>query len=148
MDNQRPLGIIRDVSGGFSYDTLAVFPDSLVLVKGSFGYMVLRSLSVQFGALGVLLFEPLIKRSQAKQLAAISRHSPAELAQLKPKNRVIPQGQVLDAQLKKSFVTGRLTLKLADGTTQKWSWPKGANKYEDVAPLLRQVLGPKLFEAA
>jgi len=45
-------------------------------------------------------------------------------------------------------MTGRLTLKLADGTAQKFSWPKGTNKNEEVAPLLRQALGTKLTESA
>lgn len=148
MDNQRPIGIIQDISGGFSYDSLAVFPDSLVLVKGKFGYMFLRSIQLQFGALGALLFYPLVKRSQAKRLAGINGCSPAELAQLNPKNRLTPSGQILDAQLKKSLMTGRLTVKLADGTTLKFRWPKGTNKHEEVAPLLRQALGTKLSEAA
>jgi len=148
MDNQRPIGIIQDISGGFSYDLLAVFPDSLVLVKGKFGYMFLRTIQVQFGALGVLLFSPLVKRSQAKRLAASNSRSAAELVQLNRKNRLILTGQILDAQLKKSLLTGRLTLRLADGSTQKFSWPKGTNKYEEVAPLLRQALGTKLSEAA
>ncbi len=148
MNNQQPLGVIKDISGRFSYDTLALFPDSLMVVKGGFGYMFLRSIQLQFGALGILLLSPLVKRSEARRLATISNHSPAELARLNPKNRLIGYDQIVDAQLKKSLFTGRLTLKLADGTTQKLSWPKGTNKYEQVAPLLRQALGMKLSEVS
>jgi hypothetical protein len=96
------------------------------------------------GMLGLVL----MKRSQNRRVANISKHSPAELAGLNPKNRLIGYDQIVDAQLKKSLLTGRLTLKLADGTTQKLTWPKHTNKYEQVAPLLHQALGTKLSEVA
>lgn len=148
VNYRQPLRVIKDINGRFTYDNLALFPDSLVLVKGSYGYIILRSIQLQFGALGALLLYPLVKRSQARRVATISKHSPGELARLNPKNRLIGYDRVVDAQLKKSLLTGRLTINLADGTTQKLTWPKGTNKYEQVAPLLRQALGTKLSEVA
>jgi len=62
-----------------------------VLGKGKFGYMFRRSIQLQFGALGVLLIYPLVKRSQAKRLAAIKNRSAAELVQLDPMNRSWPR---------------------------------------------------------
>jgi len=148
MSDERPLGVIKDISGGFSYDRLAVFPDSMVLLKGTTGFYLLRSLQYQFGALGVLAFYPLLKRRENKQLAAISTQSAAQLSSANPKNRLFRYDQLLDVQLKKSFLSGQLTLKLADGTSKKLTWPKGANKHEQVAPILRQALGTKLSEVA
>ena len=148
MAVSQPIGVIKDISGKFSIDTLALFSDSAVLLRGSVGQLLLRSTAMQFGALGALILYPLVKRGQDKQLPTISSHTPEQLAQLNPKNRLIPYNQILSAQLKKSFLSGQLTLTLADGTTQKLKWPKGSNKYEQVAPLLRQALGTKLSEAS
>lgn len=143
MSDERSLGVISDINGRLTFDRLAIFPDCLVLVKGTLGHMVLRSLQLQFGLLGLFA----MKRSESKRLAIVSSKSAAELAR-NPKNRLIRSDQIVDAQLKKSMLSGRLTLKLADGSTLKFGWPKGTNKPKQVAPILRQALGTKLSEVA
>jgi hypothetical protein len=147
MTNPQPIGVIN-VSGKFSFDLLALFQDSLVFVKGSPWYTVLRSIETQFGALGVLILHPFVERAHRKRIEALSTRTPGEIAALNPKNRCILYGQIIDAQLKKSLMSGSLTLKLADGTTRKFSWMKGSNKADQVAAWLRQALGTKLAEAA
>ena len=145
MSDLRPLGVIRDVKG---YDNLAVFPDSLVLVKGTTGYMVLRTVQSQFGLLGVLILAPLVNSVQASRVAMITNSTAGDLVRLNAKNQVIGADQILDVQVKKGFLGGQLGLRLADGTTPKLGWSTGANKLEDVAALLRQAVGTRLSEAA
>ena len=148
MTNPQPIGVIRDVSGRGSFDLLALFQDSLVMVKGSFWHLLLRSVEMQFGALGVLFLHPLVNRAEKKRIQAIASRTPAEIVALNPKNQRIFYGQVIDAHFKKSLFSGSLTLKLADGTTKKYSWRKGVNKPDQVSTWLRQALGTKLAEAA
>jgi hypothetical protein len=145
LSDLRPLGVIRDVKG---YDNLAVFPDSLVLVKGTTGYMVLRTVQSQFGLLGVLILAPLVNSVQASRVAMITNSTAGDLVRLNAKNQVIGADQILDVQVKKGFLGGQLSLRLADGTTRKLGWSTGANKLEDVAALLRQAVGTRLSEAA
>jgi hypothetical protein len=137
--------VIRDVNG---YDNLAVFPDSLVLVKGTTGYMVLRTVQGQFGVLGVLVLAPLVNSVRASRVATITNSGAGDLVRLNAKNQVIGANQILDVQVKKGFLGGQLVLRLADGATRKLSWSTGANKLEDVAALLRQAVGTRLSEAA
>jgi hypothetical protein len=145
LSDQRTLGVIRDVNG---YDNLAVFPDSLVLVKGTTGYMMLRTVQGQFGVLGVLLLAPLVNSVQASRVATITNSTAGDLVRLNAKNQVIGANQILDVQVKKGFLGGQLVLRLADGSTRKLSWSTGANKLEDVTALLRQAVGTRLSEAA
>ncbi len=145
LSDQRPLGVIRDVNG---YDNLAVFPDSLVLVKGTTGYMVLRTVQGQFGVLGVLVLAPLVNSVRASRVATITNSTAADLARLNAKNQVIGANQILDVLVKKGFLGGQLVLRLADEGTRKLSWSTGANKLEDVTALLRQAVGTRLSEAA
>lgn len=148
MTNLQPIGVIKDIKGGFSFDLLALFGDGMVLVKGSLSHMMLLTLEAQFGVLGVLILHPLVMRAQKKRINAISNKTSAEMIAQNPKNRRILYSQIIDAQLRKSFVSGTLVLKLSDGSTQKFSWMKGSNKNEQVADWLRQALGTKLAEAA
>jgi hypothetical protein len=145
LSDLRPLGVIRDVNG---YDNLAVFPDSLVLVKGTTGYMVLRTVQGQFGVLGVLVLAPLVNSVRASRVATITNSGAGDLVRLNAKNQVISANQILDVQVKKGFFAGQLVLRLADGATRKLRWSTGANKLEDVAALLRQAVGTRLSEAA
>jgi hypothetical protein len=137
--------VIRDVNG---YDNLAVFPDSLVLVKGTTGYMVLRTVQGQFGVLGVLVLAPLVNSVRASRVATITNSTAEDLVRLNAKNQVIGANQILDVQVKKGFLGGQLVLRLADGTTRNLRWSTGANKLQDVAALLRQAVGTRLSEAA
>lgn len=148
MVSQQPIGVIKDISGKMTFDTLALYSDSCVLVRGTVGHLLLKATSMQFGAIGALILYRLVKRSENKQLAKISGQSPDELARSNPKNLLIPYNQIVAAQLKKSLLSGQLLLTMADGTSRKLKWPKGTNKYDQVAALLSQALGTKLSEVA
>jgi hypothetical protein len=148
LTNPQPIGVIRDVSGRGSFDLVALFQDSLVLVKGSFWHLLLRSVEMQFGALGILILHPLVNRAEKKRIQAISNRTPADIVALNPKNQRVFYAQVIDAQFRKSLFSGSLTLKLVDGTTKKYTWRKGVNKPEQVSAWLRHAFGTKLAEAA
>jgi hypothetical protein len=100
---------------------------------------------MQFGLIGMLIYG-LGNKSRAAAAEQRRALSPEQLLALSSKNVQIMARDIVDAQLSSGLFTGKLTLSIADGSHQQFSWTKSDNQYEQVLGFLRGPLGTKLID--
>jgi hypothetical protein len=148
VENDRLLGIIRHISTGWGEKDVFVFSRAFVIAERGPASMLIRIIGMEMGLIGVLLTSGWLKRREAAWTKATAGKSPDELSTLHKKNRLLPVQSIVDARLRKSFLSARLELSMADGARYKFQWNRGQNDYAVVARLLRSALGPRLMDQA
>jgi hypothetical protein len=148
MENDRLLGVIHGISGGWAEKDVFVFSRAFVIAERGPVSMLIRIVGMEFGVIGVLLTSGWLKRREAAWARATLGKSPDELAALHKNNRLLPVQSIVDARLRKSFLSAGLELSMADGARYKFQWTRARNDYAVVAGLVRQALGPKLMDQA
>jgi hypothetical protein len=146
MKDSRLLGVIKNISVGSRQGDVFVFARALVIVRGDAAAMWVRAVGMQFGALGGLLSGLWLKKEEEKSLRMRSGLSPEQLAALDPKNCLIPIDQVIDARLSRHFLSRKLVLQLAAGSSQKLGWRRGENDDTRVTAVLREAFGTRFAD--
>ena len=126
---------------------LYVFPDRLVLVSRGLGAMMGRTMAMQFGLLGMLIYA-LGAKSRAAAAAARLEQSPEQLLAGDPKARQIMIRDIVDARFTAGFFSAKLQLSLVDGTTPTFTWTKSENQTDQVRGVLRAAFGTRLLDSS
>lgn len=146
MEAGRALGVIDGIAARFDRKALYVFPDRLVLVSSGLGAMMGRTLAMQFGLIGMLIYA-LGAKSRAAAATARLELSPEQLLAGDPKARQIMIRDIVDAHLTAGFFSAKLQLSLVDGTTPTFTWTKSENPTDQVRGVLRAALGTRLLDS-
>jgi hypothetical protein len=144
MGEVQALGVINGIAARQGRCRLFVYSDRLVLVRGGFGEMMRRTVAMQFGLVGMLIYR-LGASSRAAAAEKRRQRSPEQLLVDDPKAVQITVRDIVNAHLSSGLFTAKLSLSLVDGTTPAYSWAKGENQIDQVRGFLRSALGTKLL---
>lgn len=141
------LGVIGNVSTMRRMLDVFVYPDGIVVAKGSATGALLRGGG---GALGLAGRQAGWAAAKAMDTARFAREAASgrqALLQLDPVNRWIASNDVVQGRLTKHRLGSRLVLTYRGGHSDKFEWKRTYNNHEAVADLLRAALGAKLAVA-
>jgi hypothetical protein len=135
------LGTIHQLAGLSGRErTLVLFDTAVVEARGSDLAALGRLVA---GAPGAAVMRREAKKRADKKADSID---PQALADAHSKNRLIPMEDINKVSLKKTKMRmyRELSLTLADGSTENFSWQPGHNKDKVTVPMLRSAFGPRL----
>jgi hypothetical protein len=139
------VGLIKGISARRGRSELHVFPDRLILVNVGLGQMMGRTVAMQFGLIGMLIYR-LGAKSRAAAAEQRRQRSPEQLLVDDPKAVQIMVRDIVNAHLSSGLFSAKLSLSLVDGTTPAYSWAKTENQIDQVCGFLRSTLGTKLVD--